>query len=55
MITQVSAIFDKIYVKSCPFFKKNNVMIKVLHYLALFCAKNANLFRHLFGENIFKT
>jgi hypothetical protein len=29
-------------------------MIKILHDLALFSAKNANLFAEIFGENILK-
>jgi hypothetical protein len=36
------------------FFSKTNVMIKILHNLALFRVKNANFFAEFFGENIFK-
>jgi hypothetical protein len=33
-------------------FSKTNVMIKILHNLALFGVKNANIFAEFFGENI---
>jgi hypothetical protein len=36
------------------FLKKNNVLIKTLHNLALFRVKNANFFAEFFGKNIFK-
>jgi hypothetical protein len=36
------------------FFSKTNVMIKILHNLALFWVKNANVFAEFFGENILK-
>jgi hypothetical protein len=36
------------------FFSKTNVMIKILHNLALFRVKNANFFAEIFGENISK-
>jgi hypothetical protein len=35
-------------------FSKTNVMIKLLHNLALFQVKNANFFAKIFGENILK-
>jgi hypothetical protein len=36
------------------FFSKTNVMIKILHNLALPWVKNAKFFAEIFGENIFK-
>jgi hypothetical protein len=36
-------------------FSKTNVMIKILHILALFRVKNSNFFAIFFGENILKT
>jgi hypothetical protein len=36
------------------FFLKNNVMIKLLHHLALFRVKNAIICQLFLGENIFK-
>jgi hypothetical protein len=33
-------------------FSKTNVMVKILHNLALFWVKNANFFAEFFGENI---
>jgi hypothetical protein len=38
--------------KKMAFFSKNNVMIKILHNLALFWVKNANFFAKFFVENI---
>jgi hypothetical protein len=38
--------------KKLAFFSKTNVMIKILHKIALFLVKNANLFAEFFGENI---
>jgi hypothetical protein len=40
--------------KKLAFFSKTNVMIKILHNLALFRAQNANFFAVFFGENILK-
>jgi hypothetical protein len=37
------------------FFSKTNVMINILHKLALFRVKNANFFAEVFGENILKS
>jgi hypothetical protein len=38
--------------KKLAFFSKTNVMINILHNLALFWVKNANFFAEFFGENI---
>jgi hypothetical protein len=38
--------------KKLAFFSKTNVMIKILHSLALFWVKNVNFFAEFFGENI---
>jgi hypothetical protein len=38
--------------KKLAFFSKTNVMIKILHNLALFWVKNANFIAEFFGENI---
>jgi hypothetical protein len=38
--------------KKLAFFSKTNVMIKILHNLALFWDKNANFFAEFFGKNI---
>jgi hypothetical protein len=46
--------FRQFSAKKLAFFSKPNVMIKFLHYLALFWVKNANYFAKIFGENIFK-
>jgi hypothetical protein len=40
--------------KKLAFLSKTNVMIKILHNLALFWVKNANFFADFFGENILK-
>jgi hypothetical protein len=40
--------------KKLAFFSKTNVVIKILHNLALFEVKNANFFAEFFGEKIFK-
>jgi hypothetical protein len=40
--------------KKLAFFSKTNVMIKILHNLALFRVKHENFFAEFFGENIFK-
>jgi hypothetical protein len=50
--SQFSAIFDDF--RPLAFFSKTNVMIKILHNLALFWVKNANFFAEFFGENILK-
>jgi hypothetical protein len=52
--SQFSAIFDNFWRKNWRFFSKTNVMIKILHNLALFRVKNANFFAKFFGENILK-
>jgi hypothetical protein len=44
--------FSTIFGKKMAFFSKTNVMIKILHNLALFRVKNANFFAEIFGENI---
>jgi hypothetical protein len=44
--------FCQILAKKLVFFSKNNVMIKILHNLALFGVKKANFFAEFFGENI---
>jgi hypothetical protein len=46
--------FSTIFGKKLAFFSKTNVMIKILHDLALFWVKNANIYAKFFGENIFK-
>jgi hypothetical protein len=51
--SQFSAIFDN-FGEKLAFFSKTNVMIKILHNLALFWVENANLFAEFFGENILK-
>jgi hypothetical protein len=52
--SQFSAIFANFSAKKLAFYSKTNVMIKILHNLALFWAKNANFFAKFFGENILK-
>jgi hypothetical protein len=42
--SQFSAIFDNFRRTKLAFFSKTNVMIKILHNLALFWVKNANFF-----------
>jgi hypothetical protein len=44
--------FRQFSAKEMAFFSKTNVMIKILHNLALFCVKNANFLAEIFGENI---
>jgi hypothetical protein len=51
--SKFSAIFANFGVKMA-FFSKTNVMIKILHDLALFRVKNANFFAIFLGENIIK-
>jgi hypothetical protein len=46
--------FLPIFGKKLASFSKTNVIIKILHNLALFGVKNANFFAIVFGENIFK-
>jgi hypothetical protein len=46
--------FCQFSAKKMAFFSKTNVMIKILHNLALPRVKNANFFAIFFGENIFK-
>jgi hypothetical protein len=41
-MSQFSAIFANFSAKKLVFFSKTNVMIKILHNLALFLVKNAN-------------
>jgi hypothetical protein len=50
--SQFSAIFDSFRRKKIGVFSKTNVMIKILHNLALFWVKNANFVAEKFGENI---
>jgi hypothetical protein len=51
MITILSD-FRQFSPKKLAFFSQTNVMIKILHNLALFRVKNANFFAEIFGENI---
>jgi hypothetical protein len=44
--------FSSIFGKKLACFSKTNVMIKLLHNLALFCVKNANFFSEFFSKNI---
>jgi hypothetical protein len=46
--------FCQFSAKKLAFFSKTYVMIKSLHNLALFWAKNDNFFEKIFGENILK-
>jgi hypothetical protein len=46
--------FRQFLAKILAFFSKINVMIKILHNLALFRVKNVNFFAKFFGENILK-
>jgi hypothetical protein len=46
--------FLTIFGEKVAFFSKTNVMINILHKLALFWVKNANFFAEFFGENILK-
>jgi hypothetical protein len=46
--------FCQFSAKKLAFFPKTNVMIKYLHYLALFRVKNAKIFAIFFCQNIFK-
>jgi hypothetical protein len=46
--------FLQLSAKKLAFFSKTNVMIKILHNVALFGVKNANFFAKFFGENILK-
>jgi hypothetical protein len=46
--------FRQFLAKKLAFFSKTNVMIQILHNLALFQVKNANFFAKNFGENILK-
>jgi hypothetical protein len=46
--------FCQFSAKKLEFFSKTNVMIKILHTLAMFRVKNDNFFAEFFGENIFK-
>jgi hypothetical protein len=43
-----------IFGKKLAFFSKTNVMVIVLHNLALYLVKDANFFAKFFGENILK-
>jgi hypothetical protein len=52
--SQFSAIFDNFRRKKLAFFSKTNVMIKSLHNLALFRAKNANFFRRIIRRKYLK-
>jgi hypothetical protein len=44
--------FRQFSAKKLAFFSKTNVMIKILHNLALFWVKNANFFAEFFDESI---
>jgi hypothetical protein len=44
--------FCQFSAKKTAFFSKTEVVIKILHNLALFWVKNANFFAIVFGENI---
>jgi hypothetical protein len=44
--------FWKFSAKKLAFFSKTNIMIKILHNLALFWVENANFFAKIFGENL---
>jgi hypothetical protein len=46
--------FCQFSAKKLSFFSKTNVVINILHNLALFRVKNANFFAEFFGENILK-
>jgi hypothetical protein len=46
--------FWRFSAKKLAFFSKTNVMIKILHNLALFWVKNTISFAEFFGENILK-
>jgi hypothetical protein len=46
--------FLTISAKKLAFFSKTNVLIKILHILALFWVKHAKFFAEFFGENILK-
>jgi hypothetical protein len=46
--------FCQFSAKKLAFFSRTNVMIKILHNLALFWVKNANFFAKIFSENILK-
>jgi hypothetical protein len=46
--------FPQFSAKKLAFFSKTNVMIKILHNLALFGVKNAIFFAEFFGKNIWK-
>jgi hypothetical protein len=46
--------FRQLSVKILAFFSKTNVMIKILHNLAMFWVKNANFFAEFVGENFIK-
>jgi hypothetical protein len=49
----ITVFFDfwQISAKNFAFASKANVMIKILHNLALFCVKPANFFAEFFSEN----
>jgi hypothetical protein len=46
--------FPQFSTKKIAFFSKPNVMIKILHILALLWVKNANFFAEFFGKNFLK-
>jgi hypothetical protein len=52
--SQFSTIFDNFRRKNWRFSQKTNVMIIILHNIALLWVKNANFFAIFFSENIFK-
>jgi hypothetical protein len=51
VIITIFGDFCQFATKKLAFFSETNVMIKILHNLALFCVKNANFFAEFFGEN----
>jgi hypothetical protein len=46
--------FSQFLAKKLALFSNTNVMIKILHNLALFRVKNANFRAEIFGENLKK-
>jgi hypothetical protein len=46
--------FSTIFGEKMAFFSKTNVMINILHNLALIRVKNANFFAEFFSKNILK-
>jgi hypothetical protein len=52
--SQFSAIFNNFRRKKLAFFSQTNVMIKILHNLALFWVKKRQFFRKIFRRKYFK-